>query len=75
MVTNWATSFRTIKIGVSSDFWCSVISFCFFCFQLFFSFLKMAFFKKGVQNLVFSIFSVLSFFFENSLFFRFAKTL
>ena len=45
----------------------------FFCFQLFFSYLKIAFFKKGVQNLVFSIFSVLSYFFENSLFLGWLK--
>ena len=38
----------------------------FVCFQLFFSFLKIAFFKEGVQ--FFSIFSVLSYVFENSLF-------
>ena len=54
-------------------FWCSVISLCFFCFQLFFIYLKIAFFKKGVQNLVFSIFSVLSYFFENSLFLGWLK--
>ena len=40
----------------------------FFCFQLFFSYLKIAFFKKRVQKSVFSIFSVLSYFFENSVF-------
>ena len=45
----------------------------FFCFQLFFIYLKIAFFKKGVQNLVFSIFSVLSYFFGNSLFLGWLK--
>ena len=69
MVTNWATSFSHYKIGVSGDFFGSQLSVCaFFCFQLFFSFLKIAFFKKGVQKMGFSIFSVLSYFFENSLF-------
>ena len=38
----------------------------FFCFQLFANFLKIAFFKKRVQKLGFSIFSVLSLNFENS---------
>ena len=38
----------------------------FFCFQLFADFLQIAFFKKGVQKLGFSIFSVLSLNFENS---------
>ena len=68
MVTNWATSFSRYKNGFQVIFWCSVISLCFFCFQLFFGFLNIAFFKKGVQKLGFSIFSVLSYFFENSLF-------
>ena len=49
-------------------FWCSVISlFGFFCFQLFANFLKIAFFKKRVQKLGFSIFSVLSLNFANFL--------
>ena len=45
------------------------LSFCvFFCAQLSGNFLKIAFFKKRVQKLGFSIFSVLSIKFENSLF-------
>ena len=45
------------------------LSFCvFFCAQLSGNFLKIAFFKKGVQKLGFSIFSVLSLNFETSLF-------
>ena len=67
IVTNWATSFSHYKNrGFRWFLWCSVISVCFF--QLFFSYLKIAFFKKRVQKLVFSIFSVLSYFFKNSLF-------
>ena len=74
IVTNWATSFSHYKNrGFRWFFGCSVII-VFFCFRLFFSYLKIAFFKKGVQKLVFSIFSVLSYFFENSLFW-FVKTL
>ena len=75
MVNNWATSrlitgprhFYTIKIGVSGDFWVLSYQFVFFfCFQLFANFLKIAFFKKRVQKLGFSIFCVLSLNFENS---------
>ena len=45
------------------------LSFCvFFCPQFSGNFLKIAFFKKRVQNLGFSIFSVLSLNYENSLF-------
>ena len=45
------------------------LSFCvFFCPQFSGNFLKIAFFKKRVQKLGFSIFSVLSLNFENSLF-------
>ena len=45
------------------------LSFCvFFCPQFSGNFLKIAFFKKRVQNLGFQIFSVLSLNFENSLF-------
>ena len=69
MLNNWATSFSHYKNRVFR--WFLVLSYqfvFFFCFQLFFSFLKMAFFKKGVQKLGFPIFSVLSYFFENSLF-------
>ena len=44
------------------------LSFCVFCAQLSGNFLKIAFFKKRVQKLGFSIFSVLSLNFENSLF-------
>ena len=52
--------FRTIKIGVSGDFFFAQLSFCvFFCVQLFANFLKVAFFEKRVQKLGFSIFSVL----------------
>ena len=52
------------------------LSFCvFFCAQLSGNYLKIAFFKKRVQKLGFSIFSVLSLNFENSLFFCFARTL
>ena len=40
----------------------------FFCPQFSGNFLKIAFFKKRVQNLGFSIFSVLSLNYENSLF-------
>ena len=72
IVTNWATSFSHYKNrGFRWFFGCSVIILWFF--QLFFSYLKIAFFKKGVQKLVFSIFSVLSYFFENSLFFGLLK--
>ena len=54
IVTNWATSFSHYKNrGFRWFFGCSVISLCFFCFQLFFSYLKIAFFKKGVQKLFF----------------------
>ena len=42
--------------------------FVFFCFQLFVSFLKIAFFKEGVQILGFSILGVFSSNIENSLF-------
>ena len=47
-----------------------MLSYQFVFFQLFFQFSKIAFFKKGVQILFFffSVFSVLSFFFETSLF-------
>ena len=56
-----ARHFRAIKIGVSGDFLVLSYQFVlFFCFQLFASFLKRAFFKKGVQKLGFSIFGVLS---------------
>ena len=41
---------------------------CFFCAQLSGNFLKIAFFKKRVQKLGFSIFSVLSLNFEKFLF-------
>ena len=69
MVTNWATSFSHYRNrGFRWLFWCSDISLCFFCFQLFPNFLQIAFFKKGGKNKVFSIFSVLSLNFENSLF-------
>ena len=69
MVNNWATSiFALLKLGFQAIFWFSVISLCFFCFQLFANFLKLAFFKKRVQKLGFSIFSVLSLNFENYLF-------
>ena len=50
-------------------FWVLSYQFVFFlCFHLFANFLKIAFFKKRVQKLGFSIFSVLSLIFENSLF-------
>ena len=53
--------FRTIKIGVSGDFFLLSYHFVFlFCVQLFANFLKIAFFEKRVQKLGFSIFSVLS---------------
>ena len=58
-----------MKIGVSGDFLGAQLSICvFFCVQLFSSFLKIAFFKKGCKKMGFSMFSVLSYFFENSLF-------
>ena len=61
--------FRTIKIGVSGDFFLlSYHCVCFFCSQLSGNFLKIAFFKKRVQKLGFSVFCVLSLNFENSLF-------
>ena len=75
MVTNWATSFSHYK---NKGFRCFLVlwyQFVFFCFQLFANFLKIAFFKKRVQKLGFSIFIVLSLNFENSLFFKFAKAL
>ena len=55
---------------VSRDLFCTLsypLVF-FFCPQFSGNFLKIAFFKKRVQNLGFSIFSVLSLNFENSLF-------
>ena len=83
-VINWAKSklltgprsFSHYKNRVSGDFFCSVIVVFFLRSQLSGNFLKIAFFfKKRVQKLGFSIFCVLSLNFENSLFFRFAKTL
>ena len=82
-VNNWAKSksiigprsFSHYKIGFSGDvFLLSYHCVCFLCSQLLANFLKIAFFKKMVQKLGFSIFCVLSLNFENS-FFRFAKTL
>ena len=52
------------------------LSFCvFFCAHFSGNFLKIAFFKERVQNLGFSIFSVLSLDFENSLFFGLLNTI
>ena len=62
---------------VSSDFLQTQLSFCVFLvpnYQPITFFSKLAFFKKQVQKLGFSIFSVLSLSFENSLFW-FARTL
>ena len=54
---------------VSSDCFCALsYHFVFFCAQLSGNFRNIAFFKKRVQKLGFSIFSVLSLNFENSLF-------
>ena len=56
----WAKLFLAYKIVVSSDFWHTQLSFCFYCLpKLSGKFLKIAFFKKRVQNLGFSIFCVL----------------
>ena len=77
-VINWAKSklltgarsFSHYKNGGFRRFcFCSVIIVCvFFGAQLSGNFLKIAFFKKWVQNLGFLIFGVLSLNFENSLF-------
>ena len=55
MVTNWATPFSHYKNRGLRWFLVLGYQFVFFCFQLFFSFLKIAFFKKGVQTLVFVV--------------------
>ena len=60
--------FHTIKIGVSGDFFLLSYHCVFFCSQLLANFLKIAFFKKRVQKLGFSIFCVLSLNIENYLF-------
>ena len=77
-VNNWAKSKSIIGPRSSSHyknrgfrrFFCSIIivCVCVFCSQLLANFLKIAFFKKRVQKLGFSIFCVLSLNFENSLF-------
>ena len=69
IVTNWATSLSHYKNrGFRRFFGCSVISLCFFLFSVIFQLSKNSLFQKRVQKLVFPIFSVLSYFFENSLF-------
>ena len=58
-----------MKIGVSSDFLVLSYQFVFsFLFPVIFQFSKNSFFQKRAQNSVFSIFRVLNYFFENSLF-------
>ena len=53
--------FRTIKIGVSGDFFFAQLSFCvFFVSSYLLIFLKIAFFRKREQKLGFPNFSVLS---------------
>ena len=76
MLVSGPSWFRTIKIGVSGVFFCSVIILCvFFCVQLFANFLEIAFFEKRVQKLGFPNFFIFSVKFLKTLFFRFAKTL
>ena len=71
----WPRSFSHYKNRGFRRFFFAQVSLCvFFCSQLLANFLKVAFFKKRVQKLGFSIFCVLSLNFEIS-FFRFAKTL
>ena len=75
MVNNWATSFSHYKNrGFRWFCWFSVISMCFCWFPVICRFSKIAFSKKSVQKLGFSIFSVLSLIF-NFFFFSFAETL
>ena len=65
----WPRSFSHYKNrGFRRFFWLSYHCVCLFCSQLSGKFLKIAFFKKRVQKLGFSIFCVLSLNFENSLF-------
>ena len=64
----WAKLFLAYKNSGFKRFLRTQLSFCVFCVQLSGSYLKIAFFKKRVQKLGFSIFCVLSFKFENSLF-------
>ena len=65
----WAKLFLAYKNSGFKRFLAhTVIILCFFCAQLSGSYLKIAFFKKGCKNWVFSIFCVLSLKFENSLF-------
>ena len=65
----WAKLFLAYKNSGFKRFLAhTVIILCFFCAQLSGNYLKIAFFKKRVQKMGFSIFCVLSSFLENSLF-------
>ena len=75
IVTNWATSFSHYKNRGFRWFLGAQLSFCvFFCFQLFFSYPRIAIQKRGAKIVFFfSIFSVLSYFFWKFSFFGLLK--